>query len=278
MTTMKRGESSDDCLPKFFKVYLPGESGDDLELPASLNSYLPKHLPRTVTVSCISGKNWTLALRKCSVDKYVLVNGWKRIVKDECLTGGEFIEFEFDGFKCFNFCIYEGDTMCKRLGRNSVDSEEIKEESDDDVIVIDSDDDVDYDIADDIEYVEDDDDDDDEAVDDDDVRQYLDDCNNPFFTMKLNPKKKSQLHIPSQVIRDYGLNFSESITVVDPLAKKFGTLENAIKIQVNGSVFVKKFGSVIRRNNVKLTDKLVCELKKTGNSPVHTIKVSIING
>lgn len=85
-------------------------------------------------------------------------------------------------------------------------------------------------------------------------------------------------HIPAQVVKDYGLNFPESITVVDPLAKKFGTLEKKIKIQVNGSVFVKGFGSIIRRNKVKLTDKMVCELKKTGNNLVHTIKVYVING
>lgn len=85
-------------------------------------------------------------------------------------------------------------------------------------------------------------------------------------------------HIPARVIKDYGLNFPNSITVVDPLTQKFGTLEKKIKIQVNGTVFVKDFGGVFRRNNVKVTDKMVCELKKTGNNLVHTIKIYIING
>jgi hypothetical protein len=47
-----------------------------------------------------------------------MVNGWKKIVKDEDLKGGEFLEFEFDGSWCFNFCIY-GRATCKRL-RSSV--------------------------------------------------------------------------------------------------------------------------------------------------------------
>lgn len=90
------------------------------------------------------------------------------------------------------------------------------------------------------------------------------------FTMQL---------IPARVIKDYDLHFPESITLVDPLVNKFGTLEKKIKIQTNGSVFVKGFGSIIRRNKVKTTDKMMCEIKKTGdNNLVQTIKIHIISG
>lgn len=85
-------------------------------------------------------------------------------------------------------------------------------------------------------------------------------------------------HIPAQVIKDYGLNFPERITVIDPLVNKFGAMEKNIKIQMNGSIFVKGFGCVIRRNEMKTTDKMICEVKKTGTNLVHTIKVSIIRG
>lgn len=81
-------------------------------------------------------------------------------------------------------------------------------------------------------------------------------------------------HIPAYVIKDYDLNFPARITVVDQL----GALEKAIKIQKNGSIFVKGFGSVIRRNKMKMTDKMICELKRTGSNLVHTIKVNIISG
>lgn len=81
-------------------------------------------------------------------------------------------------------------------------------------------------------------------------------------------------HIPAQVIRDYNLTFPERITVLD----KLGALEKKIKIQMNGSIFVKGFGSVIRRNKMKTTDKMICEVKRTGTNLVHTIKVYIISG
>lgn len=78
------------------------------------------------------------------VDKVSMVNGWKRIVKDEDLKGGEFLAFEFDGSRLFNFCIY-GQATCKRLG-SSVKTKEITDESEGedgkscvDVIVIDDD-------------------------------------------------------------------------------------------------------------------------------------------
>ncbi|CAH2078958.1 unnamed protein product [Thlaspi arvense] len=112
---------------------------------------------------------------------------------------------------------------------------------------------------------------------DEDQRRYLDDSSNAFFPVTLNPKKRSQLRIPSKVIKDYGLNFTESITLVDPLVKKIGSLERKIKIQMNGSVFIKGYGAILRRNNIKLKDKMICELKKTGNNNlVHTIKFHII--
>lgn len=80
------------------------------------------------------------------------------------------------------------------------------------------------------------------------------------------------------VMKDYGLNFPERITIVDPISNNFGPLEKKIRMQANGFVFVMGFGSVIRRNGVKTTDKMVCEVKKTGNNLVHTIKVHIIRG
>ncbi|KAF8102387.1 hypothetical protein N665_0198s0093 [Sinapis alba] len=145
---MNKGDSSDDCFPKFFKVYLPDDSGDDLDIPISFNSYLLKSLPEYIIVRSIHGNIWKMKLRKrCGdVEKISMVNGWKRIVKDEDLKGGEFLAFEFDGSRLFNFCIYSHAT-CKRLG-SSVKTKEVNGESESedgksgvDVIVIDDDDD-----------------------------------------------------------------------------------------------------------------------------------------
>ncbi|RID41408.1 hypothetical protein BRARA_J01372 [Brassica rapa] len=289
------GDSSGDRLPKFFKVYLPNDSGDDLEIPVSFNSCLPSSVPKSVTVTNINGHVWKLKLRKLSGDpeKFSMVDGWKRIVKDEDLKGGEFLAFEFDGSRLFNFCVY-GQATCKKLGKSAeVDDDD---DDDDDVIVIDDDDDDDDDDedddGDDDEAADDEDDDEDvdvdveaddvddgmETDDGDEHRQLLDDPDSPSFTVILNPKKKSQLLIPSHIMKDYNLHFTERITIVDPLVPKFGTLERKIKLQDNGCLFVKGFGSVFRRNNVKTTDTIICEVKKNGNDVAHILKVHIVRG
>ncbi|CAH2072288.1 unnamed protein product [Thlaspi arvense] len=279
---MNKGNYSDHRLPKFFKIYLPGESEDDLEIPVSFNGCLPDSKPGNVTVRSIYGNVWKLELKKrCGeIEKFVMVDGWKRIVKNEDLTGGEFLAFEFDGYGIFNFCIY-GSATCKRLG-NSVKTKEMEEDasdgeddkSSDGITVIDDDDD--------------DDDGDDEALDvdddvecddnDDELRKYLDDRDDPFFTAIINPKRLSQLLIPTRVVKDYDLSFPEVISIVDPLTAKFGTLEKKIKVQDNGSVYIQGFGSVFRRNNVKTTDTMICEFKKSGNGLAHTMKIYVVRG
>ncbi|XP_019095666.1 PREDICTED: B3 domain-containing protein At5g60142-like, partial [Camelina sativa] len=125
------GNYVDGRLPKFFKVYLPDESGDDLELPISFNIFLPKSLPKSVIVRSIYGNIWKMAFRKCCADneRFVMVNGWKKIVKEVGLKGGEFLEFDFDGSWCFNFCVYGRET-CKML-RSSVQIKEIEDVSSD---------------------------------------------------------------------------------------------------------------------------------------------------
>ncbi|KAG2242239.1 hypothetical protein Bca52824_095918 [Brassica carinata] len=196
---------------------MPGISGDDLELPVCFNSFLPKPLPKHVTLKSIYGKIWKMTLRRCGGDpeRYMLLNGWKRIAKDESLTTGNVLEFQLDddGSLCFNFYLRASHHV------------------------------------------------------------------NAFFRVKINPKKISQLRIPSKVINDYGLSFSEteSIAIIDPLVKKFGKLTKKIKVQTNGSVFIKGYGAVYRRNGVRSTDKMICELKKAGNNNVvHTIKFHVI--
>lgn len=180
------------------------------EIPVSFSSYLPSSVPKDVTVRSINGNVWKLKLRKRRGDpeKFSLVDGWKRIVKDEDLKGGEFLAFEFDGSRLFDFCIY-GQGTCKKLGKPT----EIEEdESDDDVIVINDEDDDDGDDVeadnDDVEANDEDVDVNDEDLDvddgmeadDDDDRKVLDDPDSPSFTVILNPKKKSQLVIRKDLL------------------------------------------------------------------------------
>ncbi|EOA15140.1 hypothetical protein CARUB_v10028515mg, partial [Capsella rubella] len=352
--------SVDDRLPKFFKVYLPDESGDDLELPISFNTFLPSSLPKNVIVRSICGNIWKMAFRKCcgDIERLVMVHGWKKIVKNVGLKGGEFLEFEFDGSRCFNFCIF-GHETCKKL-RSSEQIKEIEHVSDgeddkcsddditvlndgviddqyygdedrssENIIVLDeeisdvqdcneedtysedttvldyADNDDTNDVQDygeedtsgeDIIVIEDDDDDqdygDDNYAEEEDERrrglqterkeksssgehdrQYLDNHMNPFFTVNKKNMQRENLRIPTKVIANNGLHFSEFINLIDPLEQKFGKLKRRIEGQR-----IRRFGSIIRRNNVKLTDKVICELEKEMDGLVREFKVHVIRG
>lgn len=149
--------------------------------------------------------------RRCvgdDVERYRLLNGWKMIAKEEFLTSGNLLEFEFDGSsQCFKFCIYEPLTMCKRIGTSEnadgvlvlSDDDDSQDAdyncADDNDVILDDDDVASADDDDDVVALDgsDDDDDDDPEANHDDERRYLDDRSNAFFTVTINPKKKSQL-------------------------------------------------------------------------------------
>lgn len=82
--------------------------------------------------------------------------------------------------------------------------------------------------------------------------------------------------IPAVLIKDYNLTFPNLVIVRD----KIGKLKRRISVWKNRSVYLSGINSVIRRNHVKLGDKMVCELKMVDgfHGLVREIKVHIIKG
>lgn len=79
--------------------------------------------------------------------------------------------------------------------------------------------------------------------------------------------------IPARVINDYGLRFPEFINLIDPLEKRCGKLKRKVEGQM-----IKGFESIVRRNGVKSSDKMICELVREMNGLVCEIKVHVISG
>jgi len=71
---------------------------------------------------------------KANGNTVFLRDGWKKIVKDENVTEPIFLEFEFDGYGVFHYCVYEYGSMCKRM-RSPMEKEVIKVDSEEDVLV-----------------------------------------------------------------------------------------------------------------------------------------------
>ncbi|EOA27671.1 hypothetical protein CARUB_v10023826mg [Capsella rubella] len=276
---MKTQGSNGDLSQKFFRVYIPNVTEDNMNLPFVSNMISGTPLPRKVTVRSVSsGNTWRMEMTtNRESDTVFLRDGWKKIFKDENLIEPIFLVFEFDGSRVFHFCVYEHSSMCKRM-RSHIEQEVIEVESDEEC---------------------EDDDGDDVTVEDeestkgsdewpgrkerggtsrktdshDKLDEYLDDELNPSFPVDLT---QPRLRIPSILIKDYNLTFSNLVIVRD----KIGKMKRRISVWKNRSVYLNGLSSVIRRNHVKPGDKMLCELRMVDgyHGLVHEIKVHIIKG
>ncbi|KAG7574930.1 B3 DNA binding domain [Arabidopsis suecica] len=248
--------SKGDLIQKFFRVYIPNFTEDDMNLPFVSDKILGTPLPRKVTVKSVSSGNiWRMEMTtNGESDTVFLRDGWKKIVKDENLTEPTFLVFEFDDSCVIHFCVYEHGSMCKRMrspmGKEviEVESDEENEEDDDDVIVEDED-----------------------STDSHKFDEYLDNKLSPSFLVDMTQKRTC---IPAVLINDYNLTFPNLVIVRD----KIGKLKRRISIWKNGSVCLNGIDSITRRNHVKRGDKMLFELKTVDgyHGLLREIKVHII--
>ncbi|CAH8265991.1 unnamed protein product [Arabidopsis lyrata] len=265
--------SNGDLIQKFFRVYIPNFTEDDMNLPFVSDKILGTHLPRKVTVKSVSSGNiWRMEMTtNGESDTVFLRDGWKKIVKDENLTEPTFLVFEFDDSCVIHFCVYEHGSMCKRM-RSPMGKEVIEVESDEE--------------------------NEEEVVEDEDSStkgfyesprrknrgdtsrrcwylntfdEYLDNKLNPSFPVDMTQKRT---RIPAVLINDYNLTFPNLVIVRD----KIGKLKRRISIWKNGSVCLNGIDSITRRNHVKRGDKMLLELKTVDgyHGLVREIKVHII--
>ncbi|XP_010508235.1 PREDICTED: B3 domain-containing protein REM22-like [Camelina sativa] len=246
--------SNGDLIQKFFRVYIPNFTEDNMNLPFVSDTTSGMHLPQKVTVKSVSSGNiWRMEMTtNGESDALFLQDGWKKIVKDENITEPVFLVFEFDGSRLFHFCVYEHSTMCKRT-RSLIEKEVIEVESEEET------EDVNVESE--------------KNTKGSPVDEYLDDELNSSFPVDMT---QSRTRIPSLLIKDYKLTFPNLVTVRD----KIGKLKRKILVWKNGSVYLSGLSSFIRRNHVKQGDKMFCELKMVDGyiGLVHEIKVHIIKG
>ncbi|KAG7633517.1 DNA-binding pseudobarrel domain superfamily [Arabidopsis suecica] len=266
--TLSETMSLQDTVLKFFRVYIPNQTADDMNLPLVSDKISGKPLPRKVTVKSVSsGKIWRMEM-KANGNTVFLRDGWKKIVKDENVTEPIFLEFEFDGYGVFHFCVYEYGSMCKRM-RSPMEKEVIKVDSEEDVLVGNEES---------TKGLE-------ESprrggtsrrraklkTNSHKIHEHLDNKLNPSFPVDMT---QNRTRIPSLLIKDYNLTFPNMVIMRD----KIGILKRRIVIWKNRSVYLNGIGSIIRRNHVKPGNEVVFELKMVNgyHGLVHEIKVHII--
>ncbi|KAL1222086.1 B3 domain-containing protein REM22 [Cardamine amara subsp. amara] len=124
-------------IQKFFRVYIPNETENDMKLPFVSDKILGTTLPRKATVkSVFSGNIWRMKMTtKGESGTVFLRDGWKKIVKDENIEEPTFLVFEFDGSRVFHFCVYEYRSKCKRM-ISPMEKEVIEVDDDVDVVIV----------------------------------------------------------------------------------------------------------------------------------------------
>ncbi|CAA0841812.1 Unknown protein [Striga hermonthica] len=209
---------------------------------------LGQPLPNKVHMVDVRNNIWSVRTAKIG-DCWYLVNGWSKFARDNFLSTGDLLVLDYYHKGWFSIGIF-GPWGNQRLvlGPNKVRiisahaHEQVSNNDDDN----DDDEDADAD-------TDTDSDTDDEDESEQEARErainggtessktiqrrkiYDNVCNgsdifssgqaqrpkNPYFVTKVMPKRKSYLFIPREVVRDYGLNLQQDITLVDPRRREF---------------------------------------------------------
>ncbi|MCD7451605.1 hypothetical protein HAX54_012867 [Datura stramonium] len=99
----------------FFKVIFPDISAKRLKIPTSFTDYKNGELPRKVSLRDRFGNMWPIGVTKTGEDIY-FEDGWERFTEENILEFGDFLIFDFDGNRIFDF---------KLLGINGCDKKGI---------------------------------------------------------------------------------------------------------------------------------------------------------
>ncbi|XP_010530864.1 PREDICTED: B3 domain-containing protein REM21 [Tarenaya hassleriana] len=270
--------------PEFFKVYIPHINSKILHLPLGFVRYIPQPHSDTAIIRNQSGNSWRVGFTRR--DGFACFeSGWADFVRDNELKPSEFMVFVYKAPCTFLVSIYGVSTCREKRGQVAIceilrDDEEDESETSDE-----------------------------EFVPQQTPRSiklgkckmglekgksrrplqvgqgssarpeagpavepelYLDNPSNLFFVTGLK-NRNFELLVPSRLMKDFNLKFSENLTFIDPI----GTIPARRARWRDNRVCLKEWTRVCRRNNLKAEDKVICELKKTGHE-VESIKVHII--
>ncbi|KAJ8572876.1 hypothetical protein K7X08_009387 [Anisodus acutangulus] len=95
---------------------------------------------------------------------------------------------------------------------------------------------------------------------------------NPYFVTKIRAKRRDQLYIPIDVVRDYKLELPSSMTIRDPADRKFGT---KLKSWKDGKIWLHGgWHNLCRWNLVGKDDSCICEfVRGKGKKALHLQRI-----
>ncbi|GER49614.1 AP2/B3-like transcriptional factor family protein [Striga asiatica] len=288
-----------DSRPKaFYKIFITEIHKDDLQIPPAFMEKVGHPLPNRVHMIDVRNNIWSVRTFKIG-ECWYLVNGWSKFARDNLLSTGDLLVFDYYHKGWFSIGIF-GPWGNQRLvlGPNKVriiSAHAHKQVSDNDDDNDDDDEDVDT-----YSNSDSDSDSDDKNESEQEAhcgaessktirgRKIYDNvCNgldifssgraqrpkNPYFVTKVMPKRKSYLFIPREVVRDYGLNLRQDITLVDPHRREFParclTWKDGRRVVSGG------WRILCNVNLVREADVIICEFVR-GDGGRQFIQISIV--
>ncbi|KAL3655761.1 hypothetical protein CASFOL_000157 [Castilleja foliolosa] len=277
--------------PAFFKVFIAGINDQDLKIPIAFTRSLDEPLPQKVYLKDRYNNVWAVNVGKIG-NCWHFLDGWVEFSRDNLLSNGDILVFEYLCDSWFCVLMYGTSATEKNIEpfSRTCTIEKQEQEQVSEHIVYESDDDSKTEdfkyaiqkgsstetVEDEYEFEDDDDDDQEFALDRANTigtRQVSlrRDCygmeifqaglaqqpTNPYFVSKVNQKRKGDLFVPKDLMKDFSIEFGDEIMLVDPADREY---RGKCKKWSDGRVVISGgWRSLCRLNVVGQDDKCICE-------------------
>ncbi|KAF7132616.1 hypothetical protein RHSIM_Rhsim09G0072000 [Rhododendron simsii] len=91
--------------PQFFKVFVPDQSSQEVQIPPEFLKYFNGVLPYKSTITNMEGRSWKVELSEVN-DSLYFHDGWHQFVLDNSIEFGDFLVFYYGGNANFYVKIY----------------------------------------------------------------------------------------------------------------------------------------------------------------------------
>uniref|UniRef100_A0A3Q7ERM3 TF-B3 domain-containing protein n=1 Tax=Solanum lycopersicum TaxID=4081 RepID=A0A3Q7ERM3_SOLLC len=235
----------------FVKIFSPENSGKRLKIPTSFTYYKNRKLPMKINLRDRFGNMWPVGVNKIGGNLYFQY-GWEKFIEDNSVEVGDFLVFDYDGNKMFDFKLL-GRTKCEKNGVGGLKAEEMIVEH--------------------------------QKSRESKEKNWASDSyifksgratqpKNPYFVAKIRSKRRDQLYVPVDVVKDYKLELPSSMTIRDSIGREFVTKLNKWK---DGRIWlVGGWRSLCRWNLVEKNDHCICEfVRGKRNKDLH-LRVQVL--
>nr|GLL46547.1 B3 domain-containing protein At5g60130-like isoform X1 [Ipomoea trifida] len=223
-------------------------------------------------------------------------NGWEKVVNDNCVTDGDLLFFIYKDYDVFDFFVVDP-FGCEKIGMEGERArvvEVIRKESGDeslDIFVLEanickrvkkyvkkeegSDLDTCISVNKDVKKEEDTDSDGNarEENDDDHHRLYIQ-PENAYLVTRIRQKRRGDLYVPKEVIRDYNLQLPSTVTLRDAKDRKWKTI---VKVWADGQTWLSRgWRGLCQRNLIEEEDQRQHEIPSYTESERRDLKMRVL--